>query len=207
MKIEKQEKISVKTGYHHGDLRSQLLEAVRQLIETKGHADFSIAEAARLAGVSSAAPYKHFKDRPAILKALVLLCMERMAEEMNAAIENLPVGSIERVDALGKYYIDFARQEPGMFRLMFGLTEDHANDKELTMAGQNAFGIVVKTAAEFLNISPDDPKALQTAYVLWTFVHGHSFLIIDQKTSNMDIEIDEKVLLRRISKSILVIDK
>jgi len=173
------------------------------LIETKGQADFSIAEAARLAGVSSAAPYKHFKDKPAILKALVLLCMERMGRNMQTAIEAFPVGSIERIDALGKTYIEFARKEPGMFRLVFGLTEDHANDEELNTSSREVFGIVIKTAAEFLKISPDHPKALQSAYLLWTFVHGHSFLSIDQKASNMEIEFDENMLLRKISKAVL----
>ena len=68
------------SAYHHGDLRAKLLSVVKDLVEEKGAESFSIAEAARLAGVSSAAPYRHFQDKPEILKALVLEEMKLMAE-------------------------------------------------------------------------------------------------------------------------------
>ena len=70
--------IEGKKKYHHGDLREQLLEAVRQLVETHGADRFSVSEASRLAGVSSAAPYKHFKDRHDILRGVSLLAMMRL---------------------------------------------------------------------------------------------------------------------------------
>ena len=115
--------IAAKAGYHHGDLRSQLLNAVRQLIEEKGSENFSIAEAARKAGVSSAAPYRHFNDKPEILKAVVCQAMEAKAVEMRRVMEPYPEGSLERINALGKCYIDFARDHPGMFRLVFGILD------------------------------------------------------------------------------------
>lgn len=195
--------VAAKTGYHHGDLRSQLLNAVRQLVEEKGSENFSIAEAARKAGVSSAAPYRHFNDKPEILKALVLQAMQEKAADMRRVIEPFPAGSHERINALGKCYIDFARNHPGMFRLVFGKTESHENDEDLRQQGEQVFGIVVEAVAQVLGIEKSDPEALKRAYMLWTMVHGHSWLQIDGKAKQQGIEFPEEQLLAEISLRIL----
>ncbi|MEO0328237.1 MAG: TetR/AcrR family transcriptional regulator [Pseudomonadota bacterium] len=195
--------IAAKAGYHHGDLRSQLLAAVRQLIEEKGSENFSIAEAARKAGVSSAAPYRHFNGKPEILKAVVTQAMEAKAVEMRRVMEPYPEGSIERINALGKCYIDFARQHPGMFRLIFGITESHEDDEILSKKGEQVFGIVVEAVAKTLGISTDSPEAKKRAYLLWTMVHGHSWLTIDGKARKQGIEFPEDQLLAEISQRVL----
>lgn len=195
--------VSAKAGYHHGDLRTQLLNAVRVLVEEKGAENFSIAEAARKAGVSSAAPYRHFKDKPAILKALVLHSMEGMADTMRAVTEPHAPGSIDRVNALGQCYIDFARQHPGLFRLVFGISESHDGDEDLAAQGAEVFGIVIKAVADYLQLEPSDHEARQRAYMLWTVVHGHSWLLIDGKAKMQGIEIDETKFLKEISKGLI----
>ena len=83
-----------RTSYHHGDLRAQLISAVSDLVETHGPDGFSVAEAARRAGVSSAAPYKHFKDRPEILRAVASEGMDRLREAMAAAAARYPALAI-----------------------------------------------------------------------------------------------------------------
>lgn len=196
--------ITVKTGYHHGDLRAQLLNAVRQLVEEKGSENFSIAEAARKAGVSSAAPYRHFKDKPELLKALVMDAMETMAINMRTVMEPFDIGAIERVDAIGQCYIDFARQHPGMFRLVFGVSESHADDLELRECGSRVFGIVIEAVANYLGIGADAPEAERRAYMLWTMVHGHSWLMIDGKAAMKGIEYPEDKLLQEISNRIVM---
>ena len=194
-------------SYHHGDLRRNLIQSVRGLVETHGPDGFSIAEASRAAGVSTAAPYKHFKDKTAILHAVVEDAMQRMAEAMAGAITAYPVGSIERIDAIGQSYIDFARDQPGVFRLMFGLTRGHDDDEVIMAHGRNAFGIVIQCVADHLGIEPDAELARQRAYMLWCFVHGHSFLIIDDKTSKQGLNIDEKALLSTVSRGIMATAK
>lgn len=196
--------VTAKANYHHGDLRAQLLNAVRQLVEDKGSENFSIAEAARKAGVSSAAPYRHFKDKPELLKALVMDAMETMAVNMRAAMEPFDVGAIERIDAIGHCYVDFARQHPGMFRLVFGVSESHADDTELRDCGARVFGIVIEAVANYLGIRADEPEAERRAYMLWTMVHGHSWLTIDGKAANKGIEFPEDILLREISNRIVM---
>ena len=192
-----------KTRYHHGDLRGQLLEAVRELVERHGPDGFSVADACRLAGVSTAAPYKHFKDRHEILRGVVLLAMMRLLAAMQAAADAWPARDPRRVAALGKAYVEFARSEPGLFRTMFGLTEGHQDDAELTAAGDAANALVERVVAEHLGVAPDDPEARLRAYALWCFVHGHSFLCLDAKAPRELSEIDEDLMLRTVGDAML----
>ncbi len=192
-----------KKKYHHGDLRSQLLEAVRELVEANGPDDFSIAEACRLAGVSTAAPYKHFRDRHDILRGVVLLAMDRMRGAMQVAADTYPAGDPRRIAALGQSYVDFARSEPGVFRTMFGLTEGHDDDPDLTRAGDETCALVEEVVAEHLDVSSETPEAKLRAYALWCFVHGHSFLCLDSKLPREMSQIDEGMLMRLVGDAIL----
>ena len=195
--------IEVKKNYHHGHLKDQLLEAVRQLVEEKGPDSFSIAEACRRAGVSTAAPYKHFKDRDEILHGVILGAMHRMGEAMEEAAAAHAAGSQERIVALGKAYIDFARAEPGMFALMFGLTGGHGEDPALTEEGQAKFEIVCRVVADHLGLPPDDPEVTARAYALWCAVHGHAFLVLDGKADKTKISVDEDGYLRLVANAYL----
>jgi AcrR family transcriptional regulator len=195
--------VTPKAAYHHGDLRAQLIAAVRELVETHGPDGFSVAEAARRAGVSSAAPYKHFKDRHEILRGVVSEAMDRLRAAMEAGAASHPPGSLEAVAAVGQAYVDFARAEPGVFRLVFGLTEGHENAPDLLAKGEGCFGVVVQAVAACLGLTPDDADVQRRAYMLWSFVHGHSFLTIDMKHKVASAEIDDWDYLMAISRAIL----
>jgi AcrR family transcriptional regulator len=195
--------VTPKSAYHHGDLRAQLIAAVRELVETHGPDGFSVSEAARRAGVSSAAPYKHFKDRPEILRGVVSEAMDRLHTAMQSAAAAHPTGSLEAVAAIGQAYVDFARSEPGVFRLVFGLTEGHENAPDLQAKGEGCLGVVVRAVAACLDLPPTDPDVQRRAYMLWSFVHGHSFLHIDMKTKVTTAEIDDWDYLMAVSHAIL----
>lgn len=195
--------VKLKKNYHHGELRSQLLEAVRQLIEANGPDGFSIAEACRLAGVSTAAPYRHFKDRDDILRGVIMDAMHRMGDAMQAAADAHPPGDPERVVALGRSYIDFARSERGVFTLIFGLAGGHAEDDELAEEGQKKFGIVVRVVSEHLKRPADDPEVTARAYALWCAVHGHAFLVLDGKAEETAMDVDEGAYLRLVGNAYL----
>ena len=196
--------VTPKAAYHHGDLRAQLIAAVRELVETHGPDGFSVAEAARRAGVSSAAPYKHFKDRPEILRGVVSEALDRQRAAMLAGAAAHPVGSIEAVAAIGQAYVDFAKTEPGVFRLVFGLTEGHENAPDLLAKGESCFDVVVQAVAARLGLAPGDPEVQRRAYMLWSFVHGHSFLTIDMKHKVASAEIDDWDYLMSVSRAILL---
>jgi AcrR family transcriptional regulator len=192
-----------RTSYHHGDLRAQLIAAVRELVETHGPDGFSVAEAARRAGVSSAAPYKHFKDRPEILRGVASEAMDRLRAGMEAGAASYPEGSVEAVSAVGRAYVNFARAEPGVFRLVFGLTEGHENAPDLQTKGEGCFGVVVRAVADCLRLAPENGDVQARAYMLWSFVHGHSFLTIDRKSTVASARIDDWSYLMAISRAIL----
>jgi len=188
-------------SYHHGNLRAQLVEAVRELVESHGPDGFSVSEAARRAGVSSAAPYKHFKDRDEIMRAVVSEAMDRLQTAMEVAGATRPEGSFESVAAMGQAYVDFARREPGVFRLVFGLTEGHENAPELLAKGEQCLGVVVHATAAHLGLPPDHEDVRRRAYMLWSFVHGHSFLTIDRKNTASDA--DDWGYLMAVSRGVL----
>lgn len=189
--------------YHHGDLREQLVEAVRRLIESHGIDGFSVAEACRMAGVSTAAPYKHFKDRDEIVHAVILGAMGRMGTALQAAADAYPAGDPERIVALGKAYIDFARAEPGLFAVMFGHASTHAEDEELAEQGRAKFAIVIRVVAEHMQRPMDDAEVGARAYALWCAVHGHSFLVLDGKADKTEITVGEDDYLRLVARSYL----
>ncbi|MEM1073627.1 MAG: TetR/AcrR family transcriptional regulator [Pseudomonadota bacterium] len=171
-------------SYHHGDLRSQLIEATRVLVEEKGPDRFSVSEACRRAGVSTAAPYKHFKDKEELLRAVALAGMERQREQMLAELSFNEPGTLGRIVAMGRVYIRFAVSEPGVFRLMFGLSEDHAEHDELVETGDSTFCVVQQEVAKCYGRDVVEPQDMHKAFLLWSFVHGLSFLTIDGKLTD-----------------------
>ncbi|NKX45781.1 TetR/AcrR family transcriptional regulator [Roseicyclus persicicus] len=195
--------VTPKAGYHHGDLRAQLIAAVAELVESHGPDGFSVAEAARRAGVSSAAPYKHFKDRHEILRGVVAEAMDRLHAAMEAGAAAHPRGSLEAIAAVGLAYVDFARTGPGVFRLVFGLTEGHEDDPDLMAKGDQCFGVVQQAVADCLRLSPADPEVERRAYMLWSFVHGHSFLTIDMKHKVASTGTDDWTYLMAVAEAIL----
>lgn len=192
-----------KKNYHHGALKEQLLEAVRQLMESHGPDGFSVAQACRMAGVSTAAPYKHFRDREEIMHAVILAAMHRMRDAMQAAAAAHPAGDPERIVALGRAYIGFARAEPGVFTVMFGHAGSHAEDPALAEEGRATFAILIRLVAEHLGRPMDDAEVNARAYALWCAVHGHCFLVLDGKADKTEITVSEEEYLRLVGASYL----
>lgn len=185
-------------SYHHGDLKAQLIEATRRLVEEKGPDHFSVSEACRVAGVSTAAPYKHFKDKTEMLQEVALDGMQRHHQEMLQEIDPHPIGSLERIFGLGRVYTRFAQREPGVFRLMFGLSDGHDKCERLVIQGSEVYAVVKLEVARFRGsetVNEDDEKR---AFMLWSFVHGLSFLAIDGKLNEFFDQAHMDVLLQEI---------
>lgn len=161
-------------GYHHGNLKEALVRAALELIAQKGPSGFTFAEAARWAGVSPAAPYRHYRDRDELLSDVARRGFERFEQALQRAWDGgrpEPFAAFERV---GKAYLAFARTEPAYYSAMFeaGLPLDLNPD--LRAAGERAFG-VLREAAELLiaNMQSDRrPPALMMALHVWALSHG-----------------------------------
>ncbi|NWG45710.1 MAG: TetR/AcrR family transcriptional regulator [Alphaproteobacteria bacterium] len=106
--------------YHHGNLRAALIEAAAIILETEGLSALSLRAAARRAGVSQTAPYRHFADREALLVAVAMEGFHMLAEDLDTA--SLPIAGSDRetVVQIGAAYARFATAHPGRFQLMFG---------------------------------------------------------------------------------------
>src|SRR6266850_5129963 len=106
-------------AYHHGNLREALIQAARELIKEKGPAGFTFADAARSAGVSPAAPYRHFRDREALLASIAQRGFEQFEEALTQAWDDGRPDTVTAFERVGKAYLAFARAEPAFYSAMF----------------------------------------------------------------------------------------
>ena len=106
-------------GYHHGNLKEALIRAALELIAQKGPAGFTFAEAARWAGVSPAAPYRHFRDRDELLIDVARRGFDRFAVTLESAWDGGRPDVFTAFDRLGKAYLRFAKSEPAYYSAMF----------------------------------------------------------------------------------------
>lgn len=161
-------------GYHHGNLREALIEAALTLISEKGPAGFTFAEAARAAGVSPAAPYRHFRDRDALIADVARRGYEAFATTLEAAWNEGRPNSRAAFDRIGAAYLDFARREPAYFSAMFESGLPTADYPSLREAGDKAFAIVRDACAAVTATLPADrrPPPMMMALHIWSLAHG-----------------------------------
>ncbi len=161
-------------GYHHGNLREALVDAALALIAEKGPAGFTVAEAARLAGVSPAAPYRHFRDAEALLAEVARRGFEHLAASLQAAWDDGRPDPATAFEALGRAYLNFAREQPAYYAAMFETRIAADAYPPLAEAGDRAF-LVLRHAVEQLIArlpQPDRPPALMVALHVWALSHG-----------------------------------
>jgi AcrR family transcriptional regulator len=161
-------------GYHHGNLKEALLRAALELIAQKGPAGFTFAEAARWAGVSPAAPYRHFRDRDELLASVALRGFEQFQAALAKAWDDGRPDAFTAFDRLGKAYLEFARSEPAYYSAMFEAGIPLATSPELREAGDRAFA-VLRAAAEKLCLqvpAKSRPPVLMVALHIWAMAHG-----------------------------------
>jgi len=147
--------------YHHGDLRKALIQAAEEILEEQGLAALSIREAARRAGVSHNAPYRHFPDRDSLLAELAAEGFRQLGAELAAH------GGRE----MGEAYVRFALAQPARFRLMFGAQRK---------AAQETYAMLVSAFRKDGALA--DPQAAAAA--AWSLVHGLAQLVLDGQLSN-----------------------
>jgi AcrR family transcriptional regulator len=172
--------------YHHGDLRRTLLDTALKLIAERGPEGFSLREAAREVGVSPAAAYRHFADKPELLAALAAEGHGLLAAAMEKAAARVeapdPRGrAVEAMSAIGRAYVDFAVRNPSFFRVMFG-TQLRAAGYEPACApsGRDSYQVLSATL-DSLVISGAIPAERRPGAEIpaWSIVHGFSTLLVD----------------------------
>jgi AcrR family transcriptional regulator len=161
-------------AYHHGNLREALIKAARELIKEKGPAGFTFADAARSAGVSPAAPYRHFRDREALLADVAREGFSRFEAMLTTGWANGKPEPITAFHNIGRAYLVFARSEPAYYAAMFesGLPPDLS--PELRAAADRAFGVLRAAAEQLVGLLPagQRPPALMMSLHVWSMAHG-----------------------------------
>jgi AcrR family transcriptional regulator len=161
-------------SYHHGNLKQVLLEAARKLIEEHGAFGFSLTEAARLAGVSPAAPYRHFRDRDALLAEVASSGFERFTAQLDAAWNNGIPTPLAAFENLGRAYLAFAREEPASYAVMFEGALAPGAVAESKSAADRAFDVLQKAATALCRALPESerpPVKLMSLHI-WAMAHG-----------------------------------
>ena len=169
----------VREAYHHGDLARALVRAATQLVEHGGPAALTLREAARLAGVSVAAPYRHFADREALLAAVLTQGFDELADETERA-RKAATDALAALRAVGLAYVAFAARRSSIYRLMFGPECDKAHHPALMAAGQRALGVLVQAVREAQaagRVPPGPPEMVALAG--WSLCHGLASLHAD----------------------------
>lgn len=167
------------SAYHHGDLRRALLAAAEMVLAERGVEGFTLRECARRAGVSHAAPAHHFGDVTGLLTALAALGFETLITAMREARVGIE-DPTERLRAIGRGYVAFARDYPERFRLTFDWHRLNHNDPALHAAGETAFG-ELETAIRLVAGAADEPlegDLLADLVHTWSLVHGFSHLLL-----------------------------
>jgi AcrR family transcriptional regulator len=159
-------------AYHHGNLKTELLNAALKLISESGPQAFTLREVARRAGVSHNAPYRHFRDKDDLLGAVAAEGFGQLTAAMkqSAARGKTP---LERFRLCGRGYIQFALQYPQHFQVMFDLPSSLDQNPDYARTGDEAFETLLGFIAECQKanvLSPGDPKPL--AFMAWSMVHG-----------------------------------
>ena len=165
-------------GYHHGNLREALIQAARELIAEKGPGGFTFADAARWAGVSAAAPYRHFRDRDELLADVAREGFQRFEAMLAAGWAGGKPDPLTAFHNVGKAYLAFARAEPAYYAAMFeaGLPPDL--NVELRAAADRAFGVLRSAAETLVGQLPAGkrPPALMMSLHAWAMAHGTASL-------------------------------
>jgi AcrR family transcriptional regulator len=193
--------------YHHGNLRDALILAAAELIEESGSAEFSLSDAARRAGVSNAAPYRHFKDKEALLRAVSELGFYGLDVATRDVTDRYEYGSQACIVELGKSYIRYLSARPAFFDLMWGEEGRAARDaigdstEHLRNGGFWLFVNQVDAWLEKHGLTDSDP--MDIAFKLWAMAIGICHLVINRNFERFAEDIDPYQILATSSDAFL----
>jgi len=181
--MKNQEKYApIRSSYHHGDLRRALLTTALDLLKERDDWNFTLREVARLAGVSHAAPYKHFADKKALIAALALHGFEELAEIFRDIQKRHSANPEECLAEMTRSVVAFAKRNTGLYRLMFSAEVTRNQFEAVETIGTITFEILTG----LLERAQSNHKLVRTdiraqAAACWAMAHGLAILTIDDQ--------------------------
>ena len=163
-----------KRGYHHGNLRQALIDAALQLIEDKGPTGFTLSEAAKFAGVTPAAVYRHFQGREDLIAEIARQGYAIFGDTMEYAYQSGQPSALAAFEATGRAYLAFARKYPGHYIAMFESGISVNRDPDLAAVAERSWGVLEKAATDLSQHIPEDrrPPAKMFSAHIWALSHG-----------------------------------
>ncbi|MEO1620683.1 MAG: TetR/AcrR family transcriptional regulator [Cyanobacteria bacterium J06632_3] len=179
--------MSAKNTYHHGDLHRALIEAALSLMTEKSAVSLSLREVARRAGVSHAAPYRHFADKEALLAAVAeegFRVFGQCLAKASASVDD----PLARLEAIGVAYVRYALAHPVHYRVMFGSYDVAASgEPALVEASQRSYQVLldaIESAQAEAVVRSGDPRLL--AMAAWSLTHGLAMLLLENCVSSSE---------------------
>ncbi|MGP3926706.1 TetR/AcrR family transcriptional regulator [Streptomyces sp. 8N616] len=203
---------SAKSGYHHGDLRNALIEAAVELGAEGGPERVVLREAARRVGVSPTAAYRHFTGHGDLLEAAKVRAQQALAASMAEALRALPgvadpgEEAVRRTEAIGRGYVRFAIEHPGLYRVAFcrtasaeasGFTGLEAPDDRPEFSAFVLLSGVLDALVDTGRMRPENRPAAEIA--AWSAVHGISLLILDGPLARLPADQRDAVVERTLT--------
>ncbi len=167
-----------RNSYHHGNLREALIASALDLIAQHGPAGLAFAEIARAVGVSPAAPYRHFRDRNALIAEIARRGFERFTAELEAGWNSGRPDPARAIEECGRAYLAFARREPASYAAMFSPGFPLEDDPALLLASERAFEVVQRAADLVCGTGAGRPPPLMVALHVWSLAHGVASLFV-----------------------------
>ena len=163
-----------KRGYHHGNLRQALVDAALQLIEARGPTGFTLSEAAKQAGVTPAAVYRHFEGREDLIAEAALQGYEIFGDLMEYAYQSRQPSALQALEATGRAYLAFARKYPGHYIAMFESGVQVTRSAALALVAGRANAVLEQAASDLgKHIPPEKrPPASMVSAHIWAMSHG-----------------------------------
>ena len=191
--------------YHHGDLRNALIQAATTVLVEKGADALSLREVARVAGVSHAAPYRHFRDKAALLRVLAQGGFERLTAALNRAAENSPHNPEQKLIEAGVAYVRIVVQHPEITRLMFAGTVEPQQDPAYLAASAASYEALLDIIRQGIaqgTFRQRPPQ--QLVLVAWASMHGLAMLAVARL---LEVDVDDEqaldVLVRSVAANVI----
>ena len=182
--------------YHHGDLRAALIRAALELIEQHGVKGLALSDAARLVGVSVAAPYRHFTDKEGLLAEIAVAGFRLFRDALATASQSHPKDKVKCLVEMGVAYVEFGLEHRSHFKVMWEGGISKEKYPEVGQAAYEAYLLLEKAAKELL---PAEQPERQQALVAtaWSLVHGYASLTLEHELDVVRAEQSDKKLLRQ----------
>ena len=164
-----------KASYHHGDLKAALEAAALELVAERGPRAFTLAEASRRAGVSVAAPYKHYADRDALLAALAVRGYREGDRRVISAMR-LEVGAAARLERFASEYVRFAAEERALFNVVHHAGLDRSKYPEIVAAGERGY---LQLLALTRDVRDDEAEAASVLNSVLVVAQGVAVFLVD----------------------------